>query len=78
MVNNVNIVIRLEGIAQIDINKQSMVVQNHDVVHYIYIFIAIELCSMFWVFPWLLDLNKCPINTMRKSYMLQLVYLVVI
>jgi hypothetical protein len=27
--------IRPRGVAQIDVNKQSMVVPNHDVVHYI-------------------------------------------
>jgi hypothetical protein len=47
MVNNVNIMIRPRGVAQIDINKQSMVVQNHDVVHYIYLLITIKSCPMF-------------------------------
>ncbi len=46
MVKNAYIMTRPK-VAQIDINKQTMVVQNHSVVHYIYLFVAIKPYPMF-------------------------------
>jgi hypothetical protein len=58
MAKNAYIVTRPK-VAWIDINKKSMVVQNHSVVHYIYILVAIKPCPMVRIFPWFSNFNQC-------------------